>query len=214
MLDYDAILDLYTNTVEDREDKLLVIDVARMGKDRTVLHYWRGHKLVDVVEYTKQTLDITAEKVKMFIQERQIPFSRVVADEGGVGGGLCDMLKGIKGFLSQSSPTESRVGFKQNFDNLKAQCAYKLAEMVNNHKLAINTPEKKDVIVEELQILKAKDPDVANKYGIISKDKMKEMLGRSPDHLDCLIMRMVFEVQPVRNRVQQFYRTKIINPNL
>ncbi len=34
------------------------------------------------------------------------------------------------------------------------------------------------------------------KKKIIKKDKMKELLGHSPDYLDMLLMRMFFVVQP------------------
>lgn len=38
------------------------------------------------------------------------------------------------------------------------------------------------------------------KKGIISKEKMKEILGRSPDYLDMLIMAMLFRIKPVLRR--------------
>lgn len=197
LIAHDSILDLFSNTVNEDNTKYLIIDVARLGKDRTVLHYWRGKELMETVEYKQQTLDVTAEHVKRFVSERQIPYSQILIDEGGVGGGLIDMLKGAKGFISQGVPTEIRVGLRNNFKNIKAQCAYKLADMVNEHKLAIKTTAHKEQIIEELAILKADSVLTENKYGIISKDEMKELLGKSPDHLDCLIMRMWFELRPV-----------------
>jgi phage terminase large subunit len=213
LLDYDAIVDLFSNSVYSKEDKYLIVDVARLGKDKTVLHYWKDRELLESIEYTRQPLDMTAEQIKLFVKDRQIPYSRVLIDEGGVGGGLIDMLKGVKGFLSQAQPTATREGHKNNFDNLKAQCSYKLAELVNGHKLAIKTEKHKTTIIEELQILKARDVD-ATRYGIITKDTMKELLGRSPDHLDCLIMRMYFELIKQTDPQPLFRQIKTINPNL
>ena len=47
---------------------------------------------------------------------------------------------------------------------------------------------------ERLKIVDADD----KKKAIIKKDKMKELLGRSPDYLDMLLMRMYFVIQPQR----------------
>jgi hypothetical protein len=44
-------------------------------------------------------------------------------------------------------------------------------------------------------MLKTYDADKDNKLRILPKDKIKEVLGRSPDWLDVFIMRMYFEVK-------------------
>ena len=41
---------------------------------------------------------------------------------------------------------------------------------------------------------------ILEKKSIISKDKMKEILGRSPDYLDMLIMAMFFRIKPIPQR--------------
>ena len=38
------------------------------------------------------------------------------------------------------------------------------------------------------------------KKGIINKEKMKEILGHSPDYLDMLIMAMLFRIKPIPKR--------------
>ncbi len=46
-------------------------------------------------------------------------------------------------------------------------------------------------------MLKADDIDAdERKKRIIKKDDMKKILGRSPDYLDTLLMRMYFEITP------------------
>ena len=50
-------------------------------------------------------------------------------------------------------------------------------------------------LIEELQQIKEKDTGKEGKRGIISKDKVKSMLGRSPDDADTYLMRMYFEVK-------------------
>ena len=50
---------------------------------------------------------------------------------------------------------------------------------------------------QEMTVLKSKNTNSAEqKRELISKDTMKQLLGRSPDFLDMLIMRMIFEIKP------------------
>jgi len=55
------------------------------------------------------------------------------------------------------------------------------------------TEEQKQLIIEEMGVLKAKDIDADEKRKqIIKKEDMKILLGRSPDYLDMLLMGMIF----------------------
>ncbi len=45
------------------------------------------------------------------------------------------------------------------------------------------------------KLIKAKDEVIDGKLSIESKDKVKEMLGRSPDIGDAIMMRMYFELE-------------------
>jgi len=126
-----------------------------------------------------------------------VPTSNIVVDEDGVGGGVCDILR-CKGFVNNSSPLENPITKrKENYDNLKSQCYYKLAELINDNKIYINADGKvKQMIIEELEQVKQKSVDNDGKKGIIPKDKVKAAIGRSPDFSDCLAMRMIFEYTP------------------
>jgi hypothetical protein len=52
------------------------------------------------------------------------------------------------------------------------------------------------MIVEELEQIKQKSVDNDAKKGIIPKDKVKQLIGRSPDFSDMLAMRTWFEFKP------------------
>ena len=85
---------------------------------------------------------------------------------------------------------------KTNFKNLKAQCGWKLAEVINEHKIAIRVPEYRDIIIEELtSILRDKEVDNEGKKQLRSKEDVKKEIGRSPDIGDTLLMRMWFELK-------------------
>ena len=85
---------------------------------------------------------------------------------------------------------------------MKSECAFKLAEMINNRLLRIICTEaQRERIIEELSVLKQAHIDAdTRKKGIISKEKMKEILGHSTDYLDMLIMAMIFRIKPTPKR--------------
>src|SRR5699024_7324295 len=107
-------------------------------------------------------------------------------------GGVKDILN-CKGFVNNS-----RAENGENFGNLKSQCYWKLAEIVNNNKMYVDClePSIQEMITEELEQVKGKEILTDNKQKVISKDKVKELIGRSPDYSDMLMMRMYFELKP------------------
>jgi hypothetical protein len=81
-----------------------------------------------------------------------------------------------------------------NFQNLKAQCGFKLAELVETHKIACKSAGDQDEIAEDLGQIRQKDPDKDGPLKLIPKDEVREALGRSPDVGDTFLMRMFFEL--------------------
>lgn len=197
LIDTEAIYDLFTNTVDDGQ-KFLTADIARFGQDKTVIYCWKGLKVYKAFYYDKQGLDVTSLKIKEILATEQIPYSHTIVDEDGIGGGVVDTVKGVKGFIANTRPfeiIESRTGkpISANFQNLKTQCYFRLAELINNHKVAVRLEDGfvKNQIAEELQYVKQKHTD--GKLALLPKSEVKELLGRSPDFSDALMMRMWFE---------------------
>lgn len=214
LVEYDAILDMFTNTVNEGE-KALSVDVARHGVDKTVKYLWKGFKLYGVRIYQKQDTAVTSSKLRTIAQEEHIPYSRIVVDEDGIGGAVVDNCKGVKGFIANHPAMENlQTRTKENYANLKAQCGYKLAEMINKHEIAIEVDPSefksevvgityevwKEQLIEEIEQIKSKNMDAERKLQIVSKDEVKESLGRSPDFSDTLLMRMMLEYSPKMNQ--------------
>lgn len=196
LMTYDNINDLFSNAIEEGIDRWCIVDVARYGSDRTVISLWKGLDWYYVKVLEQKSLVEIAEQIKEILNRERIPFSHCLIDEDGVGGGVVDILKGVKGFMANRQTFPNRnTGKPDNFRNLKTQCAYLLAELVNTHKIAItwNDEMLKETLIEELEQIKRKDPDKEGKLEIEPKEKMKEILGRSPDLADTMIMRMYFE---------------------
>lgn len=196
LINYDKILDVFNSDYLPTATPYISCDVARFGNDSTVIGVWSGLR-VKLYQYNGKSVVEVADIIKKFQQEYQVATSNIVVDEDGVGGGVCDILR-CRGFVNNSSPLENPITKrKENFDNLKSQCYYKLAELINDNKIYINADgNQKQKIIEELEQVKQKSVDNDTKKGIIPKDKVKAAIGRSPDFSDCLAMRMIFEYTP------------------
>jgi len=190
LFDYDAIHDMFTNSIESGLG-FITCDVARFGADKTVLMFWNGMSVEKIVMLDKSSIFDTIDAIKSMALQHNVQRSHIIVDEDGVGGGVKDGLSGIKGFVNGSKALKS-----ENFQNLKTQCYFKLGEMVNAGKLSIKDSRYKQTIIEELEIIKRDKLDKdTQKLSIVPKDTMKQLLGRSPDYADALMMRMWYEVK-------------------
>lgn len=190
LIEYDAITDYFNPThVEAGKDRYITIDVARKGKDKTVMRVWYGLLCVERVELKKQTLDVSVARAKELQKKHRITSNATVADEDGVGGGLVDFLK-CKGFLNNGRPFNG-----ENYENLKAQCSIKMSDLIMAREVGeLNTPaDVIDVVTEEMEQVKRRDMDKDGKIKIVQKETVKQMLGRSPDEWDSIMMRAYFE---------------------
>ena len=197
LIRYDYIEDLWTNTIDEDNRMFMTVDVARYGGDKTVMTIWKGFHALHFDIHEGIGIDRTVDRIKDLSKEYKIPFSHILIDEDGVGGGVVDMLRGVRGFMANRTPFRNRMtGKPDNFVNLKSQCSYLLADWVNNHKMKITcSDEVKDMLREELSWIKRKDPDKDSKLAILSKEDIKLNLGRSPDVCDTVMMRMFFELE-------------------
>jgi hypothetical protein len=200
--DYDddptALID-FTQITEawDRENipnqlKCITADIARYGSDKAVIMVWDGFAIIDIVAYDISSTTTIQNAIRAMQTKHGVLTTRIVVDEDGVGGGVCDSLR-CNGFVNNSKPTNPV------YYNLKTECGYKLAELFNQ--ISIKAPvnnDIRDLINTELGQLKTFDSDKDNKLRLLPKDGIKENIGRSPDYLDNFIMRMYFECARVR----------------
>ena len=112
---------------------------------------------------------------------------------------LSSYIKNIKTFHGGKSAIN-----KKEFDNLKSECAFKLAELINNRKIKIVcSPSQEEEIKKEISICLKRDNIDLDKKKLIKKEKMKEFLGNSPDYLDMLIMNMYLYLIPNKFKVNK-----------
>ncbi|MFA5587682.1 MAG: phage terminase large subunit [Mariniphaga sp.] len=197
LIPYNKIVDIFSNIhVVEGDPSYITADIARFGDDKTVIMVWMGFVVVEIITLTKQPLSVVAMEIERLKKYYRVPTSNIVADEDGVGSGVVDMLKCF-GFVNNSAPDDVK-GVKQNFTNLKSQCYFLLAEMINKAEIYVKTddPNIKNDLIQELEQVKRKDVDKDGKLAVIPKDLVKEKIGRSPDYSDALMMRMFFAIKP------------------
>lgn len=195
LIDFKKLQDIFTNAFILGGEKYITADIARFGRDKTVIGVWDGFKLIKIIEYAKNKVTEAAERIKELSEYYHVPLSNIVCDDDGVGGGVVDIL-GCEGFVNNSRPLDNpETKEPENYTNLKSQMYFALAKLINESGLFVECGDGsvRDIIVQELEQVKQHNMDKDGKKQVLPKDKIKELLGRSPDYADMIMMRMWFE---------------------
>jgi len=201
LFNYDKICDLETNPKYTGK-KYISADVAGEWKDRTVIFVWHWYTLLYYKVIRKNKIDEEFDnKFKALAKVYWIGMSSIVVDKTWLGEGVVWHLK-CKGFVSNASVIQSNEykddkTQKENYSKLKDQCYFKLAELINENKINLNALSSEDfeTLKEELDVITHINIWKDEPMRVISKDLIKEKLGRSPDFADALMMRVFFDLQ-------------------
>jgi hypothetical protein len=226
---YTALVDVFSNTVTKTTDKFLIVDIADDGSDKTIFSFWEGLEEYRREEFERLNTESIIAKIREYASDQRIPYSHIAVDAIGVGAGVASssMLDGIIGFKSSYSPIKTdmdivklpNVGYLSNplkpltsdYKNLRSQCVFILADLVNNHKIASRvTGRQKELIIEELSTYQ----DVSSGDGkrmAMAKEDVKEIIGRSPDHSDTWIMRQYFTIMARMLPEQSEARSRVVS---
>ena len=184
LMEYDPCSDIFSNHHVKGGTKYITADIARFGQDKTVIIVWNGYRAEYIETIASSTLTVAAEKIRELATTWSVPTSQIICDEDGIGGGVVDILK-CKGFTANKTSTK--------YANAKAECYYLLAEKVNKAELFVNSHDT-ELIIQELQAIEKGNIDKDTKPSINSKESQKQILGRSPDYADALMMRFWFDI--------------------
>jgi phage terminase large subunit len=195
LCNYDAICDIFENIhLQPTGQRYISADIARLGSDKARIGVWDGYTLIKVVSFDKSLTTEIEACIRSLMVEYSVFRRNVIVDEDGVGGGVVDHLS-CKGFINNHTQMPEK-GRDLNFYNLQSQCIYRLTEAVNKSEIRItaNLSDKdKEEIIEELETIKREDKE--GKIRIQPKDKVKGLIGRSPDWRDMLMMRFAFDFE-------------------
>lgn len=168
------------------------VDVARFGTDQNVCAVLDCMKLVRVEKWGGMNLMETAGRVLHLAREMDIPESCVHVDVIGLGAGVVDRLResdfcvDAVGFGEQASGEWSDLIGDMPLRNRRAELYWALRLLLRDKRLIL--PREFGPVWSELtQIRYSYDP-ASGKLTIEPKDKIKERIGRSPDHADAVTL--------------------------
>lgn len=208
---YDALVDVFTNTISKYGEKYLIVDIAEDGSDKTIFSFWEDLEEYRREEYERLNTENIIDKIREYASQEKIPYSHIAVDAIGVGAGVASssLLDGIIGYKSSygAIKTDQSIVLLPNvhytadaplitdYKNLRSQCLFTLANLVNNHEIASRiTGRMKERIIEELAVYQDISQGDGKRMATMKED-VKEVIGHSPDHSDTWIMRMYFEVR-------------------
>jgi phage terminase large subunit len=191
---YEELMRCFRESTENNGQMYLTGDIARLGKDRTVLCVWNGMTCIDIVVLSQKRIDETKREVQRLMSQYNIKLSNVLVDEDGVGGGLVDSLR-CRGFQNGSKAVRG-----SQYQNLKADCYFKLGELIDKNQIILPIRYQED-IVKELELIRRVNPDADGKLKVTSKETISQRTGGlSPDFADAIMMRAYFDLVPNYNK--------------
>lgn len=223
---YYSFAGVFDNVREvETASSYITADIAMKGSNKLIILVWRGSEVVDIEIMDKsdgkQVIDAISTMAKFWnVENRYICY-----DADGVGsyidgfirnavpfnGGIPAIaVSAVKKFTNIETPVFDHGAIKQreNYFNLKTQCYYRSGERVNrgDMKISSHVAEKmyddkmtvRQRFMYERKAIKRDKVDNDGKLKILPKEQMKVMLaGDSPDLMDALMMREMFDLMPV-----------------
>ncbi len=162
-------------------------DVARFGRDATVIATRRGRRVDPLLAHSQKDTMETAGLI--VAAQRETGASTVKVDEIGIGAGVVDRLRELK-CPAVGVNVATAAAEPERFANLRAELWWNLREMldpnprVNPNPIAL-PPD--DVLLADLANVRYK-VDSKGRIQLESKDEIKKRLGRSPDRGDAVVL--------------------------
>jgi len=183
--------------------RYVTCDVAFEGGDQCVFILWVGNHIADIYTCKKdarQTVEIT----KALLERWRVRQENFAYDLLGIG-------HVMKGFFKSAVPFNAKEAVEQKYKgmyyNLNAQAAYMFADHIKDGTYSIN-PELleerftgkgyskmrlRDILNQERRCIRFREDDPSR---LISKGvEMKNLIGRSPDFMDAMKMREIFNIR-------------------
>lgn len=195
------------------------IDVAFEGGDSCVMWLWIGWHVADVF-VCKMDSKLLLNAIQGKQNEWRVLEENVVYDLQGVGQYLKGFLKKARPFNNQEAVDDKYRGM---YDTKKSQCAFMLADKFIQGEISFEPSiltrrfsgknyarlELREILMQERKMLRADESKADKGKCLIKKEqvKSKAILGRSPDFMEALLMRMIFELKP-KVSVPSFLKSK------
>jgi phage terminase large subunit len=191
LLKYEEILDIYNGNSLDSGAYYLSADIA-FTSDKCIILLWQGLTVKEIIHYDG---DAPEQEIIRLRDKYNINPHNIVYDADGVGHYLKGKLRQAKAFVNNSQPIKVQ-GSKQNFDHLKSQVYWKLAEKIKDGSVKVADNNLKEELIQELYEIKSQPLETLDgKLKLVRKKDVHAVIGRSPDISDAMAYRMIFEIK-------------------
>lgn len=207
LFNYVKMKDMFTNSFVKPGERCITADIALKGSDLLVVGVWEGFRLIDIGIMEKSKGNEVINLIKEMAEKWKVPNSRVVYDDDGVGQFVDGFIQNAQCFKNGSPALNG-----ENYRYLRDQCFFKMADRVNiedGYYISPEVADKKikfkvggktiyktvrDLIMEERRAIKRDKPNHDGKLCVIPKNQRRDIIGRSTDIMDMLMMREYFEL--------------------
>ena len=226
LFSFNGLIDAFSNTIDKTTDKYLIVDIAGDGSDKTKFSFWEGLEEYRRETFARMNENSIVDKIREYAASDKIPFSHIAVDAIGIGEFIPKnpLLDGVVGYKGSYSPIKTDTDIVRlpnvstlkdmplttDYKNLRCQCIFTLAKMVNNHEIASRvTGKDKEHIIEELSNYQDASKGDGKRFAT-AKEDVKAAIGRSPDDSDTWQMRMYFVIMGKMLPNQSEERSKVI----
>jgi len=185
--------------IDDSGNEIWGMDIARFGDDKSVLYKRKGYRGMGFISWEKLDTMQTASK---FLYEYNVAISKpnyAFFDTIGVGAGVFDRVSqlGLNDIVLEANA--SLKATNSIYFNKRTEMYFNLLEAI---KKGFFTPYDKELEEELSALTYSITPNGLLK--LVSKDEIKESLGRSPDRADSLALSF-FEILPAQEYKKDDY---------
>lgn len=170
----------------DHAAVILGVDVARQGDDSSVIARRQGNVLFPLRVLHIPDTSLVAVQVGIEATEHKADACFVDAT-GGYGVGVIDAMR-----QTNHDPIEVYFNGKatdNRYFNKRSEMYFELAKWVRAGGSLPNDPELKEELCAALYVFQG------DKFRLVEKDDIKELIGRSPDRSDAVALTFAFPVQ-------------------
>lgn len=212
----------FNNSAQYGDNKRRVsCDIAYEGGDNLVLWFWIGNHIEDVYvsrDNSKRTEECVAYKLREWgVLEKDFVF-----DLNGPGQDFKGKFPDAVKFNNMAAPIPmakaDEKSIKYIYSSLKSQCADILVKKIKNDEISINPDllSRKfsgngysdmtlyNILMKERKAIR--DADTDKGFSLIKKEVMKKYVGHSPDFIEAMIYRQIFDIRKQHTKPKGLWR--------
>lgn len=219
LCEYLRVQDMFNNYRTPSNTRVITADCSRFGRDFTVICVWIGWTCVKtVIRYKTEAHEIVAD-IEVERQRWGVTRSDVVVDQDGPIGAAVRKAGDYRGFSGghKALPNHEAHIKQEEYENVKTQCAYRVAEeninqgdiciVISTESIQVNgiyttkvkangeIVDVRDLFAADVRAWKRKPRSTEGKMQMNNKDEQKLLLGgRSPDFGDNIMMRKYYDL--------------------